>query len=318
VCPRPSPLTRGQPPLWAAGLVALVGATLACTGPNPKYDPAIDADPVPFDASAGTGGATPVNDGSSVDAGSMSSDVVRDVGTETATPRQDGASRDAFAEGPKLVGAWHFEDGPGSPIAADSSGSGATGTLTGMDAATAWVPGRKGGNALAFNPTTAAPRPSVRVALVPALKDLRRFTVAAWIYRTGDTKPMQTSIFSQQRVEDSDEIINLCLVNNDAVIYLARQGSNVAHEARINESLPFGVWIHLAASFDGATVRLYRGGVLAASSPYPYTLPSSTNPFVIGSNVNAGSEQPFVGYLDDVLVYEGALSDAAVAELAAP
>ena len=256
---------------------------MACTSPNPDYERAADAN-------GGTGGANQIKDGPSADGGTT----------------------------PSLVGAWHFEEGVGSPTAADSSYSGAVGTLTGMDPASAWVPGRKGGNALAFNPTTAAPRPSVRVALVPALRDLRRFTVAAWIYRTGTTKPAQTSIFSQQRTTDNDEIVNLCIVNDDAVVYLPNQGGGLPHEARINQSLAFGVWIHLAATFDGATIRLYRNGVLTASTPYAYTLPSSTNPFVIGSNVNTNSEQPFVGYLDDVMFYDGALSDTAVAALAAP
>jgi hypothetical protein len=317
----PPPPTARLPPLVVGLLIALVGAAVACTSPNPDYERAPDAAPAPFDAhedtSDGTGGATHLKDGPSADVGTTPSDVGQ-VGTGDAEPNRDGASQDRGSQGPNLVGAWHFEEGVGSPIAADSSYSGAVGTLTGMDPATAWIPGRKGGNALAFEPTTAAPRPSVRVALVPGLKDLRRFTVAAWIYRTGTSKPAQMSAFSQQRTTDNDEIFNLCIVNDDAVVYLPNPGGGLPHEARINQSLAFEVWIHLAATFDGATIRLYRNGVLAASTPYAYTLPSSTNPFVIGSNVNTNSEQPFVGYLDDVMVYDGALSDAAVAALAAP
>jgi hypothetical protein len=294
--------------------------------PNPEYDRASDRSPTPFDAgdangSGGSGGSggnhvkDAAPDDSVADTGSMSSDV-RDVGTGEPAP----PSPDAVAPGPNLVGAWHFEDGARSPVAADSSGSGAVGTLTNMDPATAWVPGHGGGNALAFNPTTAVPEPSVRVALVPRLKDLRRFTVAAWIYRTATSKsPMQQSIVSQQRASGGDEIFNLCLVTDDPVIYVANQGAGSTHDARVSgNAAAFGVWIHLAASFDGATLRLYRNGVLVASTPYAYPLPTSTNPIVIGSNVNTGSEQPFVGYIDDVMIYDGALSDAAVAALAAP
>jgi hypothetical protein len=76
-----------------------------------------------------------------------------------------------------LVGQWKFDESSGSTTAADSSGSGNTGTLTNMATSTAWVSGQIG-NALEFDGTN----DYVNAGSASNLDDLSVMTVSAWIY----------------------------------------------------------------------------------------------------------------------------------------
>jgi hypothetical protein len=307
----------------AAGLVRAAAVLLAlatgCVAPNPAYDPRVqtqhDASPAP-DLAPGPDASLPDTAHDAVDAvgvvdGRPPDLAPIDVGTDVG--RIDGATA------PAPLGAWHLDDGAGSPTVADSSGKGAVGTLVDLDPARAWVAGRKDGTALEFNPTTASPHPAVRVPLTVELEGLQRFTVAAWIFRTGLSKPMQAGVISQQLGDTNEEVFGISVVNDLLTAFAPSVAGGVSHAAKDSTSLPFGSWIHVAATFDGREIRLYRNGGLVGSTAYAYALPVSAKPITIGTNVNPGGlEQPFVGYLDDVYIFGAALSDAAIADLASP
>ena len=65
-------------------------------------------------------------------------------------------------------------------------------------------------------------------------------------------------------------------------------------------------WTHLAATYDGATMRLYVNGVQVASRAQTGTIATSTNPLQIGGDSLYG--QYFAGMIDEVRVYNRALS----------
>lgn len=81
-----------------------------------------------------------------------------------------------------------------------------------------------------------------------------------------------------------------------------------------------GVWHHIAASYDGTTLRLYVNGALRSSTAAPPPR-SVAAPIRIGRGPDLASEtsptQPFRGVLDDVRIYTKALSDAEIAALPA-
>ena len=66
------------------------------------------------------------------------------------------------------------------------------------------------------------------------------------------------------------------------------------------------VWSHLAATFDGATLRLYVNGVEVASRPVLTQIATSTGALTIGGDAFHG--QYFAGRIDEVRVYNTALS----------
>ncbi|MBT9566966.1 MAG: S8 family serine peptidase [Thiobacillus sp.] len=79
-------------------------------------------------------------------------------------------------------------------------------------------------------------------------------------------------------------------------------------------TLPVGVWKHVALSFDGTTLRAYIDGVLIATKPATFNL--SGVPLTVATQ-HVG-ERFFRGALDDLRIYNRALSASEVAGLAKP
>jgi hypothetical protein len=74
------------------------------------------------------------------------------------------------------------------------------------------------------------------------------------------------------------------------------------------------LWQHIVATYDGATVRLYVDGVLRnsqAQSPLAY----DTKPAILGCDDNNGMSEHFQGALDELRVYDRALSQSEVQAL---
>src|SRR5258705_495761 len=69
-------------------------------------------------------------------------------------------------------------------------------------------------------------------------------------------------------------------------------------------------WAHLAATFDGAMLRMYVNGVQVSSVAQTGNLATSTNPLQIGGDTIFG--QYYRGLIDDVRVYNVALTAAQV------
>jgi hypothetical protein len=80
-----------------------------------------------------------------------------------------------------------------------------------------------------------------------------------------------------------------------------------------------GRWTHVAATYDGARLRLYLGGRPAGSLPVTGRTCANNEPLAVGAmNAPALSilEAFWDGRLDDVQIYRRALSAAAVDALA--
>lgn len=74
-------------------------------------------------------------------------------------------------------------------------------------------------------------------------------------------------------------------------------------------------WVHLAASYDGTTVRFYRNGNLMAAAPAT-VLVNSQFPLRLGAGGTEGPGQYwFPGNVDDVRLYQEALTDSEISLL---
>jgi hypothetical protein len=83
-------------------------------------------------------------------------------------------------------------------------------------------------------------------------------------------------------------------------------------------SLVIGQWHHVAATFDGATKRLYVDGAMASSAALPNALAYDVQPVWIGCDNNNGTPaMRFNGAIDDFQLYNRALSTAEIQALAA-
>jgi hypothetical protein len=70
--------------------------------------------------------------------------------------------------------------------------------------------------------------------------------------------------------------------------------------------LTANTWAHVAATYDGATMRLYVNGVEVSSRAQTGAIATSTNPLQIGGDSFYG--QYFTGLIDEVRIYNQALS----------
>lgn len=75
-----------------------------------------------------------------------------------------------------------------------------------------------------------------------------------------------------------------------------------------------GEWIHVAASYDGVTSKLYINGFMVGSQIYGVSILPSTYSFSVGCQADVTTNQ-FPGSLDDILVYDRQLTDQEVEDI---
>jgi concanavalin A-like lectin/glucanase superfamily protein len=82
-------------------------------------------------------------------------------------------------------------------------------------------------------------------------------------------------------------------------------------------ALTANTWTHLAATYDGAMLRLYVNGTLVSSAPRTGSLAVSANPLQIGGDSIYG--QYFAGTIDEIRVYNVTLTAAQIqTDMSAP
>lgn len=78
-----------------------------------------------------------------------------------------------------------------------------------------------------------------------------------------------------------------------------------------NSGVPLNEWFHVAATYDGATMRMYINGVLQADTEsYSSAINQNSGDIVIGRAPNTAYPMP--GYLDEMKIYNIALTEAQV------
>jgi hypothetical protein len=223
--------------------------------------------------------------------------VIAEDGTRTSDPSAAVSATIAPPQASGLVAAYGFEATSGTS-AADSSGKGNTGTVAGAT----WAAGGKSGRALSFDGVN-------DMVTVPDsnLLDLAAgMTLEAWV------KPTTTSDWRTVLLKERPGQLTYALyATGDNGRPLAEVAAGSQRDARGTAALPVGVWTHLAATYDRSTLRLYVNGTQVASTAVTGTLLNSTGVLRIGGNAVWG--EYFGGLIDDVRVYERALSAAEIA-----
>jgi hypothetical protein len=209
-----------------------------------------------------------------------------------------------------LVGHWPLdaiEPGGGGDVTPDASGNGFDGAVDGP----VLVPGRTG-MALRFDGVDDL----VRIGNPPALDIAGRITIAAWC-RPGRVDGVVQNIVAHGSAPDPRRELFLRIGHEDE--YEGGSWDGTDHKgvfAVPGEDIDAG-WVHLAAAHDGAAWRLYRNGVEVARSVDATGAVTVDEDWAIGARVS-GRDRFFQGDIDDVRVYDRALSAAEVAALAAP
>ena len=207
----------------------------------------------------------------------------------------------AVKRGP--VGHWALDDGEGT-VASDSTGNGNGGTLSdGL----LWVAGKIGG-ALEFDGASTF----VEVPFSDSLDLLNKsdFTVAAW-FKADEIPPENKEVLQQADGTGTGRTWLFVHNANDIRSFLGgtTTSSGIGVEAE--------TWVHAAAvvteAGDADTIQLYVNGQ-AAGAPVTGGMEDCDGAYIIGRHKNPTNY--WDGLIDDVRLYNRALSEAELAELA--
>ena len=192
-----------------------------------------------------------------------------------------------------LVAAYAFDEGSGTTVG-DASGSGNSGT-----AGTAtWTTSGEFGSALVFNGSGAR----VTVPDSASLDLTSAMTLEAWVYPTA-----------------SGGWRDLIYKGTNDIYYLegSSPGGPPAAGGTFSPSplfgaspLPLNAWSHLAATYDGSTMRLFVNGAQAGSKAQTGSIATSTGALTIGGDALYG--QYFQGRIDEVRIYTVALTQGQI------
>jgi hypothetical protein len=202
---------------------------------------------------------------------------------------------------PGPVAHWAFDDGAGT-VAIDSSGNGSDGTLVGDPQ---WVAGAIGG-ALEFDGID-----DYVDCGNPAVLDITGdITVMAWIKVAAFSKTWETILGKG----DDSYRMSRGPGDGDSIHFGANgTGDNL----NANTIVTTDTWRHVALVYNGTDKIIYIDGVEDVRAASSGNINSSGYDFVIGQNSQAAGRF-LTGLIDDVQIYNKALSSLHISALANP
>jgi len=199
-----------------------------------------------------------------------------------------------------LVAYWTFDEGSGNAVY-DTSGNDNNGTIYGAT----WGVG-KYGTALQFN----GQDNYVEVPSSDSLEIDNNVTIAAWInwIDAGDT---WLGILANGQQNGPWENYGLFINRSSRFLYftLSLDGGHVTQQTPNDITVP-NEWVHVCASWDGSTARIYVNGRMELEMVQSGTLVPPGLPLRIGHR--NGSPHYFNGTIDEVRIYNHALEEAEI------
>lgn len=219
---------------------------------------------------------------------------------------------------PELVGYWSFDEGSGQ-TAFDGSGNGNHGTLGFTSASEqsdpTWVLSQQGfGNALDFVDNVHNDSDHVRIPASASLDITNAVTIAMWINHggLGGTHFMIWKKGAYTFMIGDDHKMNLILegTSNPGV-----SACPEGHCSLTNLQGLGGSWHHIAVTWDGQDIRFYVDGVLDGVSQTDGLIETSNAIVEIGACEGGACDRWYKGKIDEVFLFNQALSPAQIADL---
>jgi len=213
-----------------------------------------------------------------------------------------------------LVGHWTF-DGPDLlQNAVDKSGSGNTGYLQGFTSGTTTTRGRIG-QALQFTAAASTRATAVTNDESNPLVLREEVTISAWINFDRTSESPGTIVRHGTGVNNIFSLFATTVTPN--LYFEQHDGVAFRNAVTAADTISFDKWQHVVAvrDADGVTVRFYIDGVFLNESVLPGAPTASTpNSFNIGAHAGSAG-QDFSGTIDDVRIYNRALSEDEITRL---
>jgi len=214
-----------------------------------------------------------------------------------------------------LMGYWPLDDGSGK-TARDASGKGHNGTLTNGPE---WAPAadaKMGTGALAFDGTDDL----VHITDFDAVGG-DGITIACWFKAnnldTPGNDPRMVSKAIGGNNEDHWFMLSSSRVGAEKRLRFRLRTDGVTGEIKADAAggIELDTWIHSAVTWDGATMTIYKNAVAAGTMPKAGIL--DVDPAVgmaIGNQPEGAENRPFDGIIDDVAIWNRALTPAEIGE----
>jgi hypothetical protein len=195
-----------------------------------------------------------------------------------------------------LVAHWKFDEGNGTTTS-DSSGSGNAGILTNGPL---WSDGRIG-KGLSFDGID----DHVTVADSNSLDVANSFTLSAWVNPASSFTDFRSILVKNYKYYLYASTAGNC-GSGSLLAGFDEQTSNTLCQAT---PLPANTWTHLAATYTGSVLTLYRNGVAVATSNITKTLSPTNGTLQIGASQFG---ENFKGLIDEVRVHNRALTNSEI------
>lgn len=197
-----------------------------------------------------------------------------------------------------LIGQWTFNEGTGT-TAADSVGHHDAFLAHGAG----WQSSPAGGHAMALDGKAA----------LAAIADLTAFHLTAAVSLEVWVKPEAVPADGQEPrlFGKGHETYTLSYYSDGCVYFYINSGT-----IHVKHAVPPGEYVHIVATYDGQTMRLYANGKEVASREYREPLQQNDRPLALGGalgHARGGSlDFSFAGAIDEARIYNHALTPAAV------
>lgn len=255
---------------------------------------------------------------------SQSDNELRKMATKQI--RKAGVSEDG------LIGWWTFDEARDNPVALDYSGHRLGGVLHFPDKSPLPVPARGTSNVNTRQQST-TPRlqnSNTRTLRIPALLRAKGLDGNAFVCNGGCVIVENNPLLSPTNAltiecwvkADAGSLKNNWIVNRvfggdpsagyrlgvvDGKPCFQLPLKPWTHHLAGKKPLPVGEWVHLAATFDGQTMRLYMNGEECGTMPRPAPIKPNTFHLCLG-NYEIAHPAHFNGLLDEVRLYSRALT----------
>lgn len=154
----------------------------------------------------------------------------------------------------------------------------------------------------------------MNVGTAAEIHPLLGITVAGWFYFTAAPADGSRIMSDWHQDGGHDRWIFYCV--GGALVWYARSFTTNANASfgTLAGTIPLNAWVHLAGTFDGSAIRAYRDGALVSSTGLAgTTLHTGSMAVCFGRQIEVGAGM--VGMLDEVGMWDRALSDGEVSEL---
>ena len=206
---------------------------------------------------------------------------------------EDMSATGRSASGRNAIGYYKFDEGSGGTVYNFGIGGTAlNGTFGTGNSAPTWVNEGKSGKALNFNNSYTYVTTSTSI-----LNNSNQFSASAWV-KSNNTSQDQT-IFSANPpffLRLSGGKFRIGLYTNSSWTF-------------VNGNIPLNnnIWYHLLLTYDGSTLKSYVNGQLDTNTSKTGVL-SSFGTIFVGYPYVAGENYPFNGLIDEVKIYNYALT----------